>query len=574
MAAPLSRVLAASKRVGIDIETTGLDPRKDRICLLTLAPDAGGVWVLDTLDSAGAEIDLGRLWPALASKVVVAHNAAFDLSFLMARGFVPGRVVDTMILSQLLYAGMDGYSHSLAACVARELGEELDKAEQVSDWTRRPLSPAQLQYAKRDAAVLLPLLTALGAKIRAAQLRRAAEIELQALPAVVSMQLAGVPFDLPAWRELEAKTQEKAEAAADQLRAITPPRPPQVLKTRLKPREWNWNSPQQVREILAGFGINVESTSDEVLATIRHPFAAALREYRKHSKRASTFGSAWPKTYDPTTGRLYPGWRQLGAANTGRMSCAEPNLQQVPHEAAYRACFRAPEGRVLVKADYSQIELRIAAVVAPEPAMMEYYCSSPDADLHKLTASRLLGKPLEEVTKADRQIAKSANFGLLYGMGAAGYQAYALKTYGLELTLEEATYYRELFFEAYPGLVEWHKREGNKIRRQGALETRTLTGRRRCGVDSFNEAVNTPVQGTGADGVKTALGLLWRTREEVQSVRVIMAVHDEIVIECDQADAARAAEWLRRCMVDAMAPLIAPVPVLVEVTTGRSWGGD
>src|SRR5690606_4123374 len=164
----------------------------------------------------------------------------------------------------------------------------------------------------------------------------------------------------------------------------------------------------------------------------------------------------------------------------------------------------------------------IAAVVAPEPAMIEYYCSSPDADLHKLTASRLLGKPLEEVTKADRQIAKSANFGLLYGMGAAGYQAYALKTYGLELTLEEATYYRERFFDAYAGLGERHKRVGNKRRRQGAIEPRTLTGRRRCGVDSCNEAGNTPVQGTGAHGVKTALGLLWRTREEVQSARVMM----------------------------------------------------
>jgi DNA polymerase-1 len=574
MGASLAQALAASKAVGLDLETTGLDPRQDRICVVTLAPDAGGVWVLDTLDSAGAEIDLGRLWPALASKVVVAHNAAFDLAFLMRRGFTPGRVVDTLILSQLLYAGLEGYSHSLAACVARELGEELDKAEQVSDWTRRPLTPEQVQYARRDAAVLLPLMEALDKKIREARIRRPVEIELQALPAVVSMQLAGVPFDLPAWQELEVETLEKAAAAADQLRAITPPRPPKVLKTKIKPQEWNWNSSQQVREILAGFGINVESTCDEVLATIRHPFATGLREYRKHSKRGSTFGSAWPKTLDKAAGRLYPGWRQLGAAATGRMSCADPNLQQVPHEKAYRACFRAPEGRVLIKADYSQIELRIAAKVAPEPAMVDYYCSSPDADLHKLTASRLLGKELAEVSKADRQIAKSANFGLLYGMGAAGYQVYALKTYGLELTLEEAFAYRELFFDAYPGLVDWHKRTGRLVQQKGAVETRTLTGRRRLEVDSFNEAVNTPVQGTGADGVKLALALLWHTREEIPSARVIMVVHDEIVLECDQADAERAAEWLRRCMVDAMAPLIAPVPVMVEVNTGRAWGGD
>src|SRR5262249_39676455 len=158
----------------------------------------------------------------------------------------------------------------------------------------------------------------------------------------------------------------------------------------------------------------------------------------------------------------------------------------------YRACFQAPKGRLLVKADYSQLQLRIAAKVAHETRMLEEY--NHGEDLHKLTARQITGKT--DVSKADRQLAKAVNFGLLFGLGAKALRGYARSNYGLDLTPEQAKQYREAFFVTYPGLAKWHRRAGHSQ----ALECRTLAGRRRL-LDSktpFTHRLNTPVQGTEA----------------------------------------------------------------------------
>jgi DNA polymerase-1 len=156
-------------------------------------------------------------------------------------------------------------------------------------------------------------------------------------------------------------------------------------------------------------------------------------------------------------------------------------------------------------------------------------------DLHTLTAAMILGKPAAEVTKSDRQLAKAVNFGLIFGQGAEGLRCYAKQSYGVEMTLVEARRYREAFFRTYPGLRGWHQRAGGN----GAVDTRTLGGRRRIGVDRYTERLNTPVQGTGADGLKAAIALLWERRSEVPSAVPVLFCHDEIVVECDAADAER-----------------------------------
>jgi DNA polymerase-1 len=199
--------------------------------------------------------------------------------------------------------------------------------------------------------------------------------------------------------------------------------------------------------------------------------------------------------------------------------------------------------------------------------MLEAYRNGED--LHTKTAQRVLGKI--EVTKADRQVAKSLNFGLLYGMGAERLVDYAKQNYGVSLTLEQARQYKKAFFEAYPGLQKWHR----KIRatKDQAIETRTVAGRRRVGITSFMQKLNSPVQGTGADGLKNALALLWETRDTVPSAFPVLAVHDEIVLEADESEAGKAADWLKRTMIAAMAPFTDPVPVEVEVRVSRTWGG-
>jgi DNA polymerase-1 len=250
------------------------------------------------------------------------------------------------------------------------------------------------------------------------------------------------------------------------------------------------------------------------------------------------------------------------------MTCSKPNFQNLPRDPRYRCCIVAPPGRVLVKADYSQIELRLAAKIADESTMIQAFRDGED--LHTLTARSVLGKT--RVSKADRQIAKSLNFGLLYGMGANGLRRYARASFGVELTGAEAARYHKAFFAAYPGLRRWHAwATGTGFR---PLDTRTLAGRRRLGVRKFTEKLNTPVQGSGADGLKAALALLWERRAECPGVLLVLAVHDEIVIECDADQADAAARWLKQALLDGMTPLADPVPVAVEVAVARTWGGD
>jgi DNA polymerase-1 len=548
--------------VALDLETTGLNPRSDRVRLISLACDTIDGETFTYLVDCFA-LDPTPLWEALAEKELVIHNAAFDLVFLARLGFTPAAAVhDTMLLAQLLVAGTQE-KVTLAACCRRWLGRDLDKAEQKSDWTGR-LTEDQRAYAAADAEVLRPLLAVLRQEIGKARLDRVAEIERRCQPAVLWMAGRGVAFDRNAWLRLAGEAAAEEQRIPKELDRQAPARPGTLAGL----ASWNWDSQVQVKEALALAGCPVESTDDDTLAALEVPLAGLLRRYREARKRSSTSGAGWLK-HVGEDGRVYPQWRQMGAAASGRMSCGEPNMQQLPR-GEYRRCVMAPPGRLLVKADYSQVELRIAAKIAGEARMIDAYRRGDD--LHVLTAARLLGKPLEQVTKADRQIAKSANFGLLDGMGAAGYRIYARSNYGLDLTEEQAAGYRKAFFETYPGLVAWHRSAGRSGK--GAVDTRTLTGRRRLNVSRFTERLNTPVQGTGADGLKLALALLWERRDQCPGAFPVLAVHDEIVVECDQADAEKVSAWLQQAMQDGMAPLVEPVPVEVEMKTGRAWGVD
>ena len=333
-------------------------------------------------------------------------------------------------------------------------------------------------------------------------------------------------------------------------------------------------------------GVKLKATDDDTLAGIDHDLARLMRDYRSASKLAGTYGRKWLDAFAPA-GAVLPSWRQLGAGS-GRMSSSDPNIQQLPRGDAYRRCIVARPGCVLVKADYSQIELRIAAKVANEPAMIAAYRNGQD--LHTLTAAKIAGKLSAEVTKADRQLAKAVNFGLLFGMGWKSLRGYAKANYGVNMTETDARKAHRMFFLAYPGLERWHADVRRKVKQLYASDpaathnTLTLGGRKRTlsvaarkadrtTYPSVNDALNTPVQGTGADGLKAAIALLWERRAESPGAVPVLFVHDEIVVEVPAADADRAKDWLVRCMVDGMAPLVDPVPVEVEATVGRTWAG-
>jgi DNA polymerase-1 len=204
--------------------------------------------------------------------------------------------------------------------------------------------------------------------------------------------------------------------------------------------------------------------------------------------------------------------------------------------------------------------------------MLSAYTESQD--LHTLTAQSLTGR--KDISTDDRKLAKAVNFGLLYGMGAKGLQSYSLRSYGVEMNLEEATLYRRRFFQTYPGLKRWHDNERRAWQR-GESETRTLIGRRRMGVEKLTDRLNAPVQGTGADGLKLALALLWERRDECPGATPVLVCHDEIVVECDAERAADAKVWLEGKMIEGMDAVMNSagkglVPVEVEARIVRSWG--
>jgi DNA polymerase-1 len=562
----LPAVLAAleeTDKVALDTETTGLDPRKDRVRLLSLGCDTldGGTfsYLVDCF-----HVDPRPVLEALAGKELVAHNAAFDLSFLARMGFTPTAPTHcTANASRVLYAGQRG-GHSLKECARRELGIDLPKEQQRSDWSGT-LAPEQLEYAARDVLFLGRLLGALGDKIAGAGLEATRRIEERCLPAWVWMAGAGMPLDPAAWRPLAEEARASRAARREALDEAAPERPGRLPGL----PGWKWDSNKDVAEALAVLGVEVADTKDETLAKIDHPFAEKLRDYRFAKWLDATYGHAFLRHLSGD-GRVYAGWNQTGNV-AGRSSCTSPNLQGVPREERYRRCFVAPAGRVIVKADFAAAHLRIAARVADERVMIAAFREG--RDLHRITAASLLGKAEAEVTKQDRQLAKAVAFGLLYAMGARGLQSYAKQSYGLEMTLAEAGRHKRRFFETYPALARWHRRTDDARGRQ--TETRSLAGRRRL-LDPqtpLMHRLSSPVLGTEGDAAKTALALLWERRAECPGAVPVAFVHDEIVLEADEALAARAEAWVKAAMVDALAPLIDPVPVEVEVKVGRTWGG-
>lgn len=326
------KILGAG-RVAIDVETTGLDPRKDRIRLISLATDHG-IWIIDCF-----RVDPEPVFPALSDKTLVVHNALFDLVFMRRLGYGhQGRVSDTMILSRMVNAGERGNSgkrleHTLEVCCERELGLKLDKIHQKSDWSGK-VSEEMLDYAVEDARVLLPLRDALYEKLSETGQERAIEIEERVLLAGIEMAHNGVSVDKERWIAIV----EEAGAGLDELRArlddLAGDLPESTRKRNAKNRnvpagrkdKWNWDSSDQIKTAAKTAGLTLQKIGIDHLKLLDHEFAKALLAYRQVRSGLPTFGRSF---FQPTEdgrevyldGRLYPSWGMC-AADTGRMSCS------------------------------------------------------------------------------------------------------------------------------------------------------------------------------------------------------------------------------------------------------------
>lgn len=564
----------ASPVIGLDTETTGLDPLKAHLRLIQIATPT------QTLVIDADSCPIGALAPLFSSpRRIIGHNVKFDLRFLSAAG-VPwprGELFDTMLAAQLLGAGTAAgllRNCGLAAVVERTLGLSVDKTEQAKDWTGT-LRHEQLIYAAKDAAVLLPLYDHVNEALTAANLQRVADIEFRCVPAVAWMETCGLPIDADVWVARAEEEAHRAQALAAEMYTLLGRTNPNGKVLHLSnDTPLNWESHEQVLTLFRSRGHTLDNTTTESLSALLgiDPLAETLLAYREAAKMAGTYGKRWlTKHRHPITGRVHADFLQLGTVS-GRMSCVKPNLQNVPKAGPYRRAVCPGEGRAIVKADYSQIELRIAAVIADEQNMLTAFRGGED--LHALTAATVLNIRLNQVGKEHRQLAKALNFGLLYGMGARALREYAAATYKVALSEEQARVHKQRFFAAYPKLATWHGQTGALLRDVQVLDTRTLAGRRRIGITGFTDALNTPVQGTGADGLKLAMARLFAHRHEVPDARLITCVHDEIVAECPEEEAEQTAEWLQHHMTAAMTAIVGEsVPIDVETTIGTDWAG-
>jgi DNA polymerase-1 len=538
-AAALRAALEGEAWLGLDLETTALDPLAGEVRLLAVAT-ATHCFVVDLF-----RVDPRPIWPWLQERTLVIHNAVFDVAFLRRRGLEPtGRIIDTMVLDQLLRG--EGQPRGLAELAAECLGLALDKSLQKSDWSGE-LSPAQLRYAGRDAWVARRVGEILWAQVQAQALEPVAVLEGRCIPVVAHLRLQGVPV---AWARLEA-ARAAAAAAVETARAR--------LGTLLGPVDPD--SPKQVQGILRLRGIAVEKTDEASLAPYRDdPVVAALLQYRQAARRARLLSGVDFRPH-PVTGRLHADWQLLGAP-TGRMSCRRPNLQAVPRDPEIRACIRPPEGWVFVKIDFSQIELRIAAELSGDERLIRAFCAGED--VHRQTARLVLGR---EPTPEDRQLAKGLNFGLLYGAGPATLAASIRTAYGVDVSVAEAARLRAQFFAAYPGLRAWQEAQA-----RGSGPLRTALGRL-LRPQEPTDRLNYPIQATGADGLKLGLAQLWAGRPRGVPAWPVAVVHDEVLLEAPREMAAPVQAWAVAALTAGMQTLLRRVPVVAEARICRDWSG-
>lgn len=564
---PYMAVIKQAKILAVDTETTGLDAHTAKLRLIQIAAAEMPVFVIDCFSFLPDGIDIIR--EMLESKAVkIFQNAKFDLQFFMALNIFPAPVFDTMLAGQLLQTSGGSSRAGLDALAKHYLNEILAKDEQKSDWTG-VLTESQLEYAAKDAEILLRLREIMVKKLYENHLAEVALIEFSCSHAVAQMEYNGICLDVSGWIRLRGEKEKERGSALKILHGFAG-KPSQIslLGDDAVP-EYNFDSNPFVLDLLRSNGIPARSTSKKELSQYRnHPVVQALSEYRRASKALSSFLYPIPDMINPKTGRLHPHYGQFGAGS-GRMTCWGPNLQQIPRSADFRACFIAPPGRRLVVADYSQIELRVAADMTRDMRMTEAYRSGED--LHRLTASLVLGKPINSVTGQERQSAKAVNFGLIYSMGAAGLQQYALQSYGVAMTLEQAQEFRNRFFKAYTGIDRWHK----TLKKSTAKEIRTLTGRKFLVYQNSGLSLlsNMPVQGTAADIAKKALGLL-AERFKGTDTFIIGMVHDEILLETSDIKSGETAAVLKSVMEEAGNSVMKHVPCQADVSVSQNWAGE
>lgn len=580
--------LQAAPLFAFDTETTSLDYMEARVVGVSFAIEPGkAAYVPFGHDYLGAPVQLteavvlGKLKPLLEdpTRLKVGQNLKYDRNVLLNHGIeLQGIAYDTMLESYVLNSTAS--RHDMDSLARRYLNVETISFEDIAGKGVKQLTFNQIEleqaapYAAEDADITLRLHQALWGKLSAepglAKVFR--EIELPLLPVLARMERLGTTIEPKLLhqqsQEIEVRLAELEKQAHE-----------------LAGQEFNLSSPKQLGEILfTKLGLPIikktpkgaPSTAEEVLAELAETYELPqlLMEHRGLAKLKSTYTDKLPLMIKPQTGRVHTSYHQAVAA-TGRLSSTDPNLQNIPvrneQGRRIRQAFIPCAGYKLVAADYSQIELRIMAHLSGDKGLLTAFAEGKD--IHKATAAEVFGVALDAVTSDMRRSAKAINFGLIYGMSAFG----LAKQLGIGRA--EAQKYMDLYFERYPGVLEYMERTRQQADAQGYVET--LFGRRlylpdiksrNAGLRKAAEraAINAPMQGTAADIIKRAMINVdgWIRGIEDQSIRMLMQVHDELVFEIREEKLEEYIALIKEKMSGA-AEL--DVPLVVEAGTGDNW---
>ena len=584
----LAEALQKAPVISFDTETTSTDEMTARLVGISLAFKEGEGYYIPLGHNTKTQLPLEGVLSALRIPLTdsripkIGHNSKYDYIMLARLGLEPTPLAfDTMIAEWVV----DPSSRNLGLknLAAARLGEAMTHIEDLIGKGKKQRSMAEVAiqdaavYAVADAEITLRLQPLLEAELK--RIPRAWDlftgIEMPLVSVLAEMEIAGVALDRDFFAAFSVQLDERMKAIEQDVYAA-------VGKT------FNINSTQQLSDVLfvtlrltppdqgrktaSGHYSTAAGVLDEMSG--QHPVVDMVLEYRELSKLKSTYVDALPVQIHPETGRVHTSFSQTSAV-TGRLSSSNPNLQNIPTRTEIgrrvRRGFVAEAGNVLLSADYSQIELRIVAHMAGDEAMLNAFRAGQD--IHATTAAAIYGIPLQQVSKEQRRHAKAINFGLIYGMSAFGL------TRTTELTLAESEDFVAAYFSQFPGI----KKYLDGIRREAAQKgyVETLLGRRRYfpalkSQLNYNlknreerEAINSPIQGTAADIMKIAMLKIPPALAQASlHGRMLLQVHDELVIECPLAELTATARLMQQVMENSYS---ISIPLSTEARWGLNW---
>ncbi len=415
------------------------------------------------------------------------------------------------------------------------------------------------------ARALATLIERLGAALKTNEMTWVSKLEASAVAPIAEMEMCGMPFDRNLWRDVTGAVAGERASLAATIRGHLA----QSHHDLFGAATVNLDSDAEIKAALKALGLTVPDARRETLAEMPAPLGPLLARYRELSKLASAYGEGFLE-HVAADGRIHPQFEQIGAS-TGRLSCHRPNLQAVVKDAPHRACFRVPPHRRLVMADYAACELRILAEMSGDPVFADAFRHGED--LHARVAGEMFGKPVSKTQNPElRERAKAVNFGLAYGMGAAGL-ARAIAT-----DVNQARDLLKRYFKTFPRIGGFLAESARQALERGYA--RTLTGRRLYLSASSDRteraqaeriAKNMPIQGTSADIIKIALARLRRRLATFHDGWLVNSVHDAIVVECDTAQAEATAAAVREEMEAAGAEVLRHIPLVADLEVSATW---